>query len=321
MHTRKKELFFILLFVFISIGGVAVFPYVNKYIRYIEFGTKAGIEKIDFYGKLVDQHGKPVSDAILYYEIAGRYLAGGKGINAVSSDIDGKFEIHSEGVSLILRNIEHPKVMFQYPPPEYAGTHEPRNVSITFYGYQQVQGGNAKLWTDTSSLSPYLIKGWRAEQYENVISGILYGYYKSDGRVYTLNFSGQSYDKIKNEGLVEGHIHVSCAREELNDDARDVDWKIVIKPLQGGIQGTDDHYLNQAPMEGYKNSVEIIMNKNDQNYERSLVNKRYYFTAHDQIVYGSLYINYLPHAKNDKCGIHITQYKINVEGSQNLAKK
>jgi hypothetical protein len=299
----------------------------KKYQRYFGIGFKAGMLPLDFYGKIIDQHGLPVAGAKMRYELGGKFLAPGKGAGLLETDEEGRFEIHSEGGSLVLYGIDHPKARLFYPPPRRRPTDNttdsPQRVSIRILGYQETSGGNNLLWTDTSPEKPHVFTAWRVDNYEAVQSGSASAGIKSDGRVYTYDFTKKDkagrYDPYPMEGLKEGQLRVSCQRDPIENRRDYKDWSVTISPVEGGIQATDDYFLSLAPESGYQASITIEKNIGSKDYSPIAYAQRFYFVANNGQTYGSLYININPHKKADQCAIFITQYKINENGSRSLA--
>jgi len=100
------------------------------------------------------------------------------------------------------------------------------------------------------------------------------------------------------------------------------DWIFTISSIDGGIQKTNDLYLNKAPDSGYQSSIKIKMDYGSDKYMPSLFNQRFYFYTQSGKVYGSMLVNFKPHRKfrGNECGIEI-QYKMNPTGSKNLELK
>jgi len=287
--------------------------------RYYEAGFKSGMLPIDFYGKLVDQHGDIVPNAVIPYCTGGKFLASGKGCGNTRTDAQGRFEIHSEGGSLTLSTFSHPEIDFSFPKPKYGGTHSVQKGQMTFWGYQRMEGGNEPLWTEASEDNPYIFIAWRTGKFEKVIIGDANSHQKPDGTIYTMRLDKKRYKDRRVEGISDGHIRTSCRRGSIRNNRDWVDWQVTIEAINGGIQITDDSYLNLAPETGYQPTYSIDMRKNNENYKDSLINQRFYFRANNGETYGSLYIHIKPHFAKNKCIVNIDQYKINPNGSRNLA--
>jgi hypothetical protein len=294
----------------------------EKLKRYVWMGFKAGMLPINFYGQILDQYGEPVANPTITFETGGALLASGKGIGRVVGDEQGRFEIHSEGGSLELGGVQAPGIQFSYPTPKHLTNTMlgARHPTMRFVGGQKTKGGKEPLWGDTSPEHPYVFTAWRVEKYEKVLIGDLNSYQLPDGRIYTFKLDKNNYQERREEGITDGHLRVSCTRGAVKSylDHRG-DWQVTITPVDGGIQATDDLYLNLAPESGYQPSLTIV---GSPEYKYGLGNQRYFFTAKNGQVYGSLYLHIHPYAKQgEKCRIDIAQYKINLNTSRNLAVK
>jgi hypothetical protein len=287
--------------------------------KYYELGFKSGMLPIEFYGKVVDQHGVPVANATVPFCTGGALLASGKGCGITYTDANGSFNIKSEGGSLTLSSVTHPEIDFQFPKPNWKYTRIPSRLSqMMFFGYQRHKGGDDPLWTDTSKDDPYVFTAWRLGQLENVIRGGLNTYIKHTGETYTINFNKKMRFR-KTEGIANGHLRVTCLRNKMKSHMDKGDWKITITPVNGGIQPTEDRYFNLAPESGYEPSFTIEIKKGNADFKDTLINQRFFFSANNGNDYGSLYIHFYPFMKRDKCRINFAQYKINSNGSRNLA--
>jgi hypothetical protein len=296
----------------------------EKYRRQLDFGFKAGMLPINFYGKIVDQNGLPVVRAKVIYETTGAFLAPGRGMGFVFTDDQGRYEIHSEGGKLKLAGIVHPFAVLYFQRSRSPGYSGPNKRSKMVYGGQPRQGANDLLWTDTSPSKPHVFTAWRVDRYEDVLSGGMDGQMKPDGSLYTFDFDRKNrFGEVipfAVEGDKGGYLHVTCSRSPIENIKDWQDWEVTISVVDGGIQLTDDYYLNLAPEMGYSQSLTIEQRKDSQDYQPELLGKRFYFTAKSGQVYGSLYATIEPHLKPEQCRV-VLSYKINENGSRNLAIK
>ncbi len=283
----------------------------------------SSLPDITFYGRIVDQYGKPVSNAEIIYEGTNVFLAAGGGFGHVFSDDDGYFEIDTSGASLVLGGIGHREI-----DGVYYKRGKLRSVGARFVSYDDPQGGALNWRNYATKENAYLIHAWRLGKYEGAISGIIEGWYERTGKVYTLTLNGKPYDYetykvIKKAGMHTGHLYISCKRSQMKSNRDYGDWEVHITPVNGGIQETDDLYMNIAPESGYQPSLDIVMHKGSQNYKHALWNQRYYFMSNGGKEYGSLDIDIDPFGKVEddlSCIIDI-KYKINPTGSRNLELK
>jgi len=314
--SKLKIIVLIVIIIFLGIGSLSIYGW----YKYYSFGFKAGMLPIQFYGKVVDQHGVKVTNAKVPFCLSGALLASGKGCGATFTDADGRFSIKSEGGGLTLYMMTHPDIDFQFPKPNYGGLHSARTLQMNFYGYQRTKSSNDPLWTDSSIDKPYIFTAWRQDKYENVKVGSILGFVKPNGSIFTYDFNKNSLERVLS-GKQNGHLWVTCARGSIPNQTEKADWKVTITPINGGIQATEDNYLNFAPESGYQPSLVIEMKEDSLEYRYILKNKRYFFTALNGQVYGSLYVFIKPFIDNDSCKVQISQFKINQNGSRNLAVK
>ena len=93
---------------------------------------------------------------------------------------------------------------------------------------------------------------------------------------------------------MNGDLIVRCERESMQQHTDRSDWSVTIEPINGGIQEARDRYLNLAPESGYQPSITIAKKFGEKDYQPSVIEERYYFTAHNGQVYGTLFNDYRP---------------------------
>jgi len=291
----------------------------EKFKKALEIAKK-GDFSIDFYGKVVDQKNEPVANAEIKYSTMGLWnlTKGDKG--KVVTDNKGVFNINAKGNKLFLRMPEHKDVAEAFAPNVNESlSHEPVKV-LEFIAGKGVHG-NSEGWEEYSKESPYIINVWTVESFDDVIN------YKGN---YGITPNGQSHTFIRNNKKnimyskigkdSEGYIYMTCERDSNGYSKRKGDWSITLQAVDGGVQETNDFYLNEAPLTGYQSAIIISMDENMENYKSRVHGKKYYFTAHNEQVYGSIVVAYEPFRKKRKCLVNI-DYKINLNGSRNLAVK
>jgi len=283
----------------------------------LNFSLFAGVDNVNFYGKVIDQYGKPVSDAKIRYAIEGQFLSAGSGQGFVMTDQQGIFSFDGKGSSLTLYDVVHPKIDFNPPTSTLSNTYlsDGKNVPIRL-----------KIFGKYTINNPYLLKVWRTDVFENVKKRKEFTYViNSNGNVYTLDFDKKGYD-VLNEGRMNGHIRISCERQPILAYHDNQDWRITLESVDGGIQSTDDIYMNFAPETGYEPRIVLEQKKSSPDFMHTLLNQRYYFTAHNGTIYGSLFMHLEPNRSMKKadstfeneCGFSVS-YKINLEGTRNLS--
>lgn len=300
----------------------------ENYKKYFSIGFNA-VHDVTFYGRVIDQFDKPVVNAKVHYEIGGKYLSRGSGLGTVQTDQNGVFEISGIGAILQIGQILHSSIDFRHNPSEAYSVESPhrRHIpSLVFYNYPAKPDSKKLSFRNATKESPHIFKAWRINK-ENINSKIktsqIFDTIVADGRIYTIDFNKKRREKIK-EGSHNGQLKMSCKRKLLDSNMeRDNknDWKFTLEAIDGGLQETNDYYMNSAPLSGYKDIIRISQTANSPDYQHYINNKRYYFTAQNQTVFGAIFIHIKPFSKRKHCYISIAEYKINKSGSRNLATK
>jgi hypothetical protein len=281
------------------------------------------------FGRVVDQHGEPVENALIKYTGQNKFLSSGTGRSAIYTDQDGRFEINASGKSLVLSGIVHPDIEYSYPlkfnDRVENATYSQLNLEAKF-----AKTDNRAIYFDIREYSenyPFVVRVWRKGAYEGAVSGQYRAALHHDGSIATVRFSNKWGAKQIFEEGVGGHLRLSCQRGE-QEHLRDYsDWSITIAPVNGGILETDDLYMNLAPESGYGPSYTIQMRIGNKSYKPRVLNKRFFFRSNDGKEYGSLYVHFTPHdawrrnvQRERDCYVDIS-YKLNPNGSRNLELK
>lgn len=258
---------------------------------------------IEMHGKVIDQYGQPVAGAEVNLMVAGGgSFAPGSGPVAVTTDAMGMFRVQAKGQEVAIGSVKHPQLS-----------------AVKFSVGQDVAGiehldavgrfGEKYSWRSyTTPDKPFVINVWRVERFEKLEHG-----------------SGGFLPVPNGENDEQAGIIVSCTREEKAPNThwrhQKGSWSITFSPIDGGIQETDNLYLNEAPESGYQPELTVAMKRGDPDYKVSIQPaRRYYYTAHNGKWYGSFSATFDPYMIDDKCLVKIA-FKYNSNGSRNLAVK
>lgn len=309
MLSKKYKVPAFFLVVFLTLTGVT--GYYQRWHTTLFFGYLAAVTDIEFYGKILDQNDDPVANAEVSYFIGGQFLAAGAGSGVAVTDENGVFFIYGEGANIVVQAITGDRIDYNSSTPDFQPLLSGgRNPDLIIWK-----------WKEYTSDNPYVFKAWRVQEYGNVKTG-RDGYpLFPDGRIYTYNGIDRKRRKRWSEVEIgNGYLRVSCDREPMADPNDYKDWRVTLAPIEGGIQKTDDIYMNIAPEGGYLDSITEGRSVQSGDYQPSLTNQRYFFTAMSGKYYGSLFVHYDPHFRNEQCNVAIS-YKINLDGSRNLAAR
>jgi hypothetical protein len=256
---------------------------------------------------VVDQHGQPVAGAKVQMVISGGgAFAPGTGRTFFMTDTDGRFEVTGKGQGLSILNVEHPQLSAVYFKRLTSG----RKDTGVGFDAAGTYGEEASWRTYNTPEKPYVIPVWRVEKFENVKSG-----------------RGGYFPKPNGEPSERRGIVAWCEREPkesgLHWRYQKGSWSITFRPIEGGIQETNDFYLNEAPLEGYQSELKVSMVRGSPDYKVAIHDPKHYYYYHmknGKRIYGSLEATFAPYMYKDECRVNVN-YIYNPNGSRNLATR
>ncbi|MCB1916780.1 MAG: hypothetical protein KDG52_13825 [Rhodocyclaceae bacterium] len=287
-----------------------------------------GIHAIDFHGRLVDQHAKPVAGATIFFTGTNKLFASGAGSGTVRTDDHGNFHIGTRGNRLQIRQISHPEIeAFNFPRPrgwEMGATKlRSRHEAITFQRQAPQHVFDRRSWKNTDRDRPFVFIAWRRTDPVELVRGKTRVRLMPDGKAVSVALKGvakarfRARKKLEPTAPVE-HLQISCRREPLGESRERGSWQIEMRAIDGGlIAVADDLYLNRPPRQGYRAVVVAGNSRGEPDYAPTLLNQRFYFRANGARQVGSLYIHFDPYLWKDHCAVDI-EFKINPRGEYNL---
>lgn len=240
---------------------------------------------VEFYGKIVDQHGSPVPGAEVRYTFTDKFMASGSGGRTVS-DRDGTFTISGKGAAI---SVTVSKETSHYMVPG-------RSHRLFANGLGPDSTHEAPAPFGSPTIFELHRKGGEVESLVHV-------------PIRTINVpSSGDLTSIKLFTLETRPVdlEVFFVREEV--ETFPYRWKFVLKVPNGALMEREDPMAFQAPESGYKSSVSVGQEPaDDGKYEHwgSYANKSYflrfnegfnaridmYFSANDSSVRIEAYLN------------------------------
>lgn len=201
--------------------------------------AEARLDGIVYFGKVLDQHGDPVSGAVVTYTAQSGYLAEGDGKQLTSTNEDGIFEISGvKGVGLTIIGIAQDGYRIGLGELQY------------FDNYMRFD--DSQLWSDHSSLeNAAFYPAWKIEGPYPHTSLAESGYHLEPGTTYSLDF-------LKREGkvdVVEGRHNLDLI---VRIDRTETDWSMTLETPNGGLIEHDGSTAYQAPLDGYFRTEVLI---------------------------------------------------------------
>ncbi len=258
---------------------------------------------IAFYGAILDQHGNPVSNATIKYDIVAVPGFSSPIVSKIESDSKGLFKITDQSGSRISIRSIHKEGY------EFHAFEKGRN------DFRHNDTDEMRRLSNYTSENPYTFNGWKFGKKSNSYTASGNVSLVPDGRTYSLSF-GQSNIKIREGKDDASHILVKVDRP-INATSNNPDsWGIYIEPINGGVIKTDDLYLYMAPQNGYAQYWEKNFYIGKKGYRSYLQDTNFYFNSKNKKVYGSMVMRIRPFRK-DGAKLYMT-YTINPTGSRSL---
>jgi len=232
----------------------------SKMAEMLAVWNSANGKSLDFYGKVVDQYGQPVTGA----KVQGNVMS----IHSMTQSNDKIYLTETDGSGLF----------------KFIGLH---GVELGIWPQKEGYVYNLKLPSrrpDNYQPSPdnvVTFTMWKLKGSEPMIHARIHAYIPCNGAQTSFNIL---------TGKSGGNLIVTLNRNPVNiDRSKPFDWTITISLATGGLVKITDLYPNEAPINGYQPSLTINMPANDKNWSHS-INGSYYFQSGNGQIYGRMII-------------------------------
>lgn len=210
---------------------------------------------INFYGKVVDQNGDPVPYAKVGYGLVDKFNeSGSKG----SSSADASGIISLSGIRGAVISVSVHK----------EGYYHIQDISNQAFAYGIGPDSNTK--SPPTKEDPAVFVLQKMGETESLVV--------TESRTFRISKDGTPVKIDLSTGRVSntGQLQVQTWTEEPTPGgSRFYDWRCVISVPGGGLIEREGHFDFEAPIEGYKNSDEIVMPKDAEKWSRQA--ERQYF--------------------------------------------
>ena len=260
---------------------------------------------IRFFGKVVDQDGAPLEGVNVTGRV--RHWSVGALLNLQAGFIkredrtgpDGRFELKdATGSVLTIEALEKQG-------------YEPEPIALRSFGY------NISTNITPDPDNPIVLRMWKAEVKEELISGEKFFTVVPDGRTYMIDLVRGTLA----EGTdTDGDLRVTIRRPPDAAFGQRYDWMIEIQAVGGGLLEEPDRYASmfQAPLEGYSETSRTAFDASEADWTYAVINKRFYMKTRLGRVYGRLQVDTHAFYLKDKLGRLKIKYSINPQGSRVL---
>lgn len=249
---------------------------------------------INFYGRIIDQHGEPVPDADINFKATDKFMESGSGYQG-KSDADGYFSLSGvKGAAL--------------------------GVGVRKKGYYQIDGKSNGYFAygvgvDSERRAPptkkepaifFLHKMGEAVQLVRLKN------------VVEISKKGNPVEiRLDSWALAEngqGDIIIQAWSDyESGQLTENYNWKFIITVPNGGLVENNTQFDFEAPLGGYKEFDEIIMMKDDSQWKRRF--EKEYFLRLSRNNYARISLTYIPGGGHF---IHFESYLNPEPGNRNL---
>jgi hypothetical protein len=208
-------------------------------------------QRIEFYGAVVDQHGKPVAGAKVRGAVAEEKVWMGRRFvdHYTVTDNGGKFAFKGlTGGELI---VQPSKDGYVY-----------RKIGERNFFYSLIYPYEQRIHPDPEI--PEVFVMWKEEPAEKLVRGRDFYWLRGDGTLYAIDIVGGK----KFEGRqMQGDLCVSATQPQIIPPRDRFDWAFSIDAIGGGLVEADEtQYLYEAPADGYVERIAYSLKRSDHNW-------------------------------------------------------
>jgi hypothetical protein len=254
------------------------------------------LQPIEFYGRVIDQHGNPVIGAKVRgaAEIVQRWMDQKWDEHFTETDGNGYFHFSGlHGQSLVVS------------PSKEGYEYKSNNVVFSYSGLTLKKERH-----EPNPKKPVVFTMWKLKGAERLIEINIHDYIPCDGTA--MNYDMQHSKKTAGDG----NLIVKLIRNPLTGiRGKHFDWKITLEIPSGGLVELNDLYPNEAPVQGYGQTAVIDMPSNAPNWTPAIL-RSYYFKSGEY--YGRILLNSTVDFDPPPTVLRIKGYINQTAGSRNL---
>jgi hypothetical protein len=219
---------------------------------------------INVYGKVIDQDGLPVPGAAVK---AGVLLVQGferSGVDEYSTTTDDQGRFSFVGLHGARFGLGFEKPGYEYNSQLY----------VNWWDHYRPDAGN-----------PMVFQMWKLQGAQPMVKARIHAYIPCDG-------SPTSYNLTTGKQMpAGGNLTIRFSRNPVNIAiGQPFSWQLTLEVQDGGIQEVTDLYPNEAPADGYQNSISVSMPSEAKHWSSDL-QRSYYFIAGDGQDFGRIDID------------------------------
>ena len=272
----------------------------NKQLEMSAILAITSMQPITFYGRVVDQKGKPVPNAKVRgsAEIVRYWMDQKWKEHFTTSDNDGYFHFSwLHGQDLVVS-------------PSKEGYES--NYSSMSFAYSSLTPEKERHKADRET--PVVFTMWKQQGAEPLIKGDKFFGIKGDGTPFTIDL----VKGHKSEGRgTDGDLVVSISQPPQIESGKPFDWSFRIETIAGGlVEPTQTQYLNEAPADGYQPEFSRELKATEHEWTE-VVRKTFYVKSRNGTQFASMIIEV--HANYQGAAVFSVHYFVNPKhGSRNL---
>lgn len=254
---------------------------------------------IEFYGRVIDQHGAPVPDVKVTTGVKADtlFLENHRTQHSTTTNGDGRFQftgLHGQDMGIFLV-----KEGYEY------------KSDLEIYEYSALTPPARRHNPDPAN--PVIFTMWKRQGIEPLVH--------VDLRRKNIPVDGTpvSFNLLTGAKLVEGNgdlVLRLTRRPEHIQRGQPFDWKVTLEVPSGGIVEQNDEYPNEAPAEGYMNHCVIEMPAASERWQEFVI-RSYYVKIRGGKLYGRLTLEFATSAEPPPALVSLEAWT-NPSSSRNL---
>lgn len=282
---------------------------------------EAANRNLNFYGKIVDQHGKPIEgvqldlkilsyqDSFIDYIKTGREQIKNKFI--MTTDANGMFSVENqEGISFSIENMRKEG----YIAPN-------RGINYTFIYNNLTSSPNSSMYHSADKSRPVIYELWKKGETEPLILTSAELKLEPENEIKAVYYRMGLKEVPSPEPMPGWDIKLTGKNIHSPDSGRQNDdyWEVTLTAGEGGgLVLTDSPHANLAPETDYESSITI--KSTDQKYAYEELVRRAYYRGIDGVQYAAFRLDIIIGSKKRGSRIYVTlaEMRINPNGSRNL---